>query len=775
MLRKLKGRNKKLIRWDVLKELEDIFYKQEISSFLESFVSDPQDVKTGKAPPTAPTSSAQVLADIKEIWQKNDHSVLHPVDLRQQLLSKYMPEADPNLLKVFEEVERSNYQPEKMTGFLDKSHLGLVSGLGHLCAETSDQKIAMVEVDFSNMGGTNEYFREIVAKQQGIETKDLPVTEVFEYTDQSARLVAKTIQAELQDVLPKGGEILPIRAGGDELRFIVSGIDESQHASITQAVHEKIERHMASLDLHDHIHLKGRDNALKNGFGAAVSFVAMKGIDPANVVHKADGHIKANKDNLGHGRLGKVDMDATQDKFACYFPDEVKLQSYGAFKEISHVATFLVHQEKQKAAEIKAEFEALKNTTAGSIEAKSAYISSALESLGIDDVKANGAANPDFLQREQKAAPMFATPGERRFMKIENEVENRKVQVNNEYESIYLKQVAERTVAVDSSAATWMPNEMPEMVEITVNDTEKLKEDLRGNVDFDVDAMKPMMLGVAFHNLGGLNEIVGHDGANEALRHMSQDIIINSFEQEGLALGDFQISHYGGAEFQIVVQPAIKDPETGNFKVVEAEALQRVSNRISAGVDGLNQKQVAQFLDAAGSPPDTGLRETLGQMKFADIKDVKQDRDISGMAVVSNIQEVTLKGQERSGAFIHRHREALSVKVDERRLEILADRQKPSKFITGDHKFKTVDENHARLPEQINGQKLGDFIKNDAQYQQLKDTYKNNKDEHSLSALEQLKQNSQKQKPEVTTNTPKQTSPVTAQQTHKKPSKPSMG
>ena len=57
-----------MLKVPIAPELQDVFYKQEVQSFLESFVV-PAD-ESGKAVGGAPTSVQQVIDDVAEIWKE---------------------------------------------------------------------------------------------------------------------------------------------------------------------------------------------------------------------------------------------------------------------------------------------------------------------------------------------------------------------------------------------------------------------------------------------------------------------------------------------------------------------------------------------------------------------------------------------------------------------------------------------------------------------------------------------------------------------------------
>lgn len=681
-------------------EIKNIFYKQELRSFLEGFVTTEDNIQNGLAPETAPTSTEQVLNDIKDIWDNSETPVLHPAELRSALLEKYMPDADPKMLEIVNQVERSRYQPETMTGYLEKQHLGILSSLGHLYAQSTGQSISMVEVDYSNMGGTNEHFRAQMAEEQGVDAQDLPVEQAFHLTDLSACLIAKTIQSEMEDVLNDGQTILPIRAGGDELRLIVTGLNKDDYHDVMKTIHEKIEDHMANLNLHDHVHLKDKTNPYKNGFGAAISIVDMRGINPATVVHDADEEIKAQKAILGRIRHGEIDQDGTQKVFEAYFQDHPERVPDG--KDITTHARDMTDQALEQAKQRQQQFQEMKSATPGSIAAKVQYMEDSIKALAIDEMSKTGGTSAKLSDVPKEDLQNFATPAEKRLASMMSAIQSQGVTIKNSYEESYLKHVALSTTPVDSSSNTWMPNDLPEMLETYIEDSQRLSGPPQSIFSAGNDGdgpPKPMIMGVSFHNLGGLNDAIGHDGANLALQYMSENVIGNALEQAGIDKDDYQIAHYGGAEFQIITKPSDN---------ITQDTMNSVQKKIEDKVNVMAKLNIVDFLDNTGLPPSDNQRAKIEGMTFDDIPDIKPDRGIRGVHSVVTHRPAELRDASmRTGHILHEARQDLEQKTEQHRAGIIAQRT-TSRYSTGQQtpeaKHHNTQEGNRRKP-QANGRK----------------------------------------------------------------------
>tara|TARA_X000000950_G_scaffold84763_1_gene106638 strand:- start:663 stop:3950 length:3288 start_codon:yes stop_codon:yes gene_type:complete len=680
-----------MLKVPIAPELQDVFYKQEVQSFLESFVV-PAD-ESGKAVGGAPTSVQQVIDDVAEIWKEK--GFLHPAELRQELVQKYMSNIDPKLLEIMDDVERSRYIPDAMTGFIQKEHLGNISGLGHLYSQLTGQPATMIEVDYSNMGGTNKHYQRELLKnsdsphaEKALELLEMSIEKPkelakamanasgdvvelfkktqdlsFKMTDDAARLVAQTIQSELQRTLPEGAKILPVRAGGDELRLIVTGLDPDQYSDVTRQVHEAIEVHMAKLNLHDHVHLKGPNEATKNGFGAAVSMLDMRELNPATAVHDADLEIKRAKHAIGLDRLGEIEESLLRKELTKYYKENpAELPKNMSRKE---VVNFIVDEVK---AEAEAKYEKFKDLKAEGVQTPdetNQYTQQQRRDMAINSMKENGATDPGFLVVEDKGDHLFETPAQRRAQAVLQRVEELGVKIDNPAQIEYLNRIVSSTTPVDPSSGAWMDRDLPAQLEIYSNDTPELREILiEQGVSREVaDNITPQSMRVSFHNLGGLNELLGHDGANAILREMHSSIIVEALQEQGINPSDFRVAHYGGAEFQVITPPAVKGAD-GEYKIIDQDVMKNVEKAVADKTAALNDVNVAKFLRDNGLELAPKEMSKLENMTLGQTKDIKKDRAISGMHVVTHSQSVEL-GEERAGRFLFLQKEMLETRVDE--------------------------------------------------------------------------------------------------------------
>ncbi len=673
---------------DILPELQDLFYKKELQAFLNSFVEPVQGIQSGQFPPNAPTSAEQVLADIQDIMKSD--GLLHPAELRSQLTKKYMGNENPALWALFAEMDYGRFTPDNMTGYMQKPHLGLSSALGHLFARLGTQPVTMIEVDYSNMGGTNDFhqiklleehsnplaadlinlikskaetpqaFESLFQRtdpngQQMIALFRETQAEAFKLTDKVAKLIALSIERDVQEILPEGSKILPIRAGGDELRLVVSGIDPKNYTAVELRINQSIEMYMARLGLHDHPHLKAPNDPLKRGFGAAVALVNMQSIDPAHVVEQADLAIKANKVVLGHDRNGTIDNATLRQAFTQIFNQTPFMKPGGPGQDLQEALDAALNGAMEASQKRKAYFERLKPKGDFTVADRHEYMDdkiSEIESMKLSVFKSEV---PEFLKKPSSFLPLFSTPAARRAVALEEELRRRAIDIQDMFERNLVRDYAYRMTPLDPAAGVWMPNDLPEALAYYVQDTETIAQKMR------VGPLSSHTISAAFHNLGGLNDALGHDGANAVLLEMTQNIIRSAMKSNGVQPSDYQIAHYGGAEFHMLLKPVVRTADGITLPLSQVSVC-KIERDIAENTRNFSGTNVIEFMDRKGIFLSDPARATLAGMTFGDIKDIKKERNINGIDVVTHSDQVELNGKS-AGFYLQKQRDVLAEKV----------------------------------------------------------------------------------------------------------------
>lgn len=653
-------------------QFADILKGDEVELFLKEFIL-PDKIRAAAEhdhPDTKfPKDTNDVLKDVKEIWEKK--GFLSPAELRDELTKKYTPGADPKLRKFMSDVELSRNIPEKTTGYLSKEHAYLTTALAHLFGKETDKPIAMVEVDFSNMGGTNDEFKRRLAAKLGIPIDEVNTRLAEGMTDKAVRLLCDVMTKTLGDSIPKGAKIVPIRTGGDEVRLIFTGIDDPAELNrITAKLHAAIEANVAGMGIQDHAHLKAPDNHVRDGFGSAVAIKDMRKIDnPATIIQELDEHIKGSKEDIGHNRLGTINEARERQRI------EAGIES-GALKipEGQTHAEFVQAQIDEAARISRRTSEQLRQANPihaqpgiDPIAAFEAHVERVTPLMGDTPIvsaplpAAIANSNPIGEERPANVAPL-ADMSERRASVAANYLAEQHVSLSP-VEQYFLNQSIQNLTSIDPSAKARMPQEIIDLTTIHAREGDefrskldpndpKVQEGLKRSGLTSVAEVKPTLMAVSFHNLAGLNNELGHNNADLYLRHFST-IMDDAFKKagyEGNGKKPYTIAHHGGANFTVMVNPAAVDAQ-GNMTFMSDAKLKEIERHIASGVDTLNKKNVAEFLQERGVRVTDEMRAELDKKGITttgtipDPKERAHSSDEKIKARVDGIHSVVTSGE----------------------------------------------------------------------------------------------------------------------------------
>lgn len=600
-----------------------------------------------------PSSTEQALWDLKEVWA--EHGLLTPAETSLKLMEKYVAGAPPALSLLLKELHEAQDAPEKTTGYLGKEHAYTATGLAHLYARETGKTTLMVEVDFSNMGGTNDYFRDKLAAERGMAPDKVPPAEYMAMTDMAMRVLCQSMTDTMRNELPAGARIIPIRTGGDELRLIVSGnFKPEQMAGIADTLHANIEKHVAAMGLQDHPHLKAPEDNTRNGFGAALAVQDMNDIhDTTHLIQELDGVIKVAKQELGLARLGKIDLVAQAAEIYIQMRDgQLKAPDGVTPEKFAGDELLRREQQAQKASAYLRGLNpqhnpALDNSVAGFLK----YVA-------------------DHTVQEKKISPVAAFMDEGRPMRVEDSALMLTLQERREWlaekvwsdSNVFLTApqqfmsalaIAGMT-ATDPSARVFMPQVLGPTVEAFADDMEafrRLHDPAKPAVAAacreagmaPADIGKPFAMAVSFHNLGGLNNLLGHHHSDIVLREMGM-IIDRALEAAGLPKQKsgqpWITAHNGGACFTVLVKPGVQMPD-GSVKFICEQHIKAASDEIRKGIEALNHTDIVGFFEKQGVEVGQAFRAMLekeGASSFADVKDPKKRKtDIDGAAITGRV------------------------------------------------------------------------------------------------------------------------------------------
>ncbi len=648
--------------------LDTLLKGDETGRFLDQFVlpdAARADLESRTPGVKLPKTREDVLRDVKGIWQEK--GFLSPSELRAELMQKYLPNSDPKLLEFIKDVELSRNKPEVTTGYMNKEHAYSATGLAHLFAEMDGRPMAMVEVDFSNMGGTNDKFRAMIAAERGVPISSVPKSEGEKLTDRAVRLLSDSMASDLTRELPPGAKLVQLRTGGDEVRLIFTGVDDPKELKRLQNVlHASIEKHVAAMGLQDHPHLKDPYNPERNGFGAAVTVQDMRKIeDPKKLIQVLDYDISEKKTELGRARRGIVDEARERAVLQASIDNKTLVVPEGMTRE-----AFVDARIEQTKADAKAVSQALRNTnpmhnkdlkqgvagfneyvdTATRTMAESQIVSRPLPQV-LDGKPPAGDARPAHL-------PPMAPINERQIAVAEDHFRRNNVNLS-EGERVLLGQSITGLTSIDPSAQVRMPKEIAAAAEVYAAEAKEVQQQFKPS-DPETQRMlrqagltsiadiKPQAMAVSFHGLASFNSVLGHENADYALRDMSTGIIEGALKGLGIDSPKgmpkpYEIAHHGGGNFSVLIKPVVTGPD-GKQMIISPAKIKEIERGIMDNVKDFSKKPVAEFLESKGVPVNDNMRASLaakGVTDFASMPDSK-DRSIirQGVEIVGRLPGV---------------------------------------------------------------------------------------------------------------------------------------
>lgn len=670
---------------------ESILEGDEVERFLQQFVAP----AAGPDYQNFPKDTRAVLQDVKSIWQ--DKGFLTPAELTAALVDKYLPGAAPAYKNYVGQIEAARDAVEATTGYLAKEHAYTATGLAHLYAVEMKKPMAMVEADFSNMGGTNNYFAALL-ESEGV-PQNIASRQGMALTDAAVRLLCNSLAADAATAMPPGAKLVPIRTGGDEIRLLISGIEDPQQLeALTHRMHVGVERHVAAMGLQDHAHLKAPNDAKRNGFGVALAIQDMSRIaDPHTLIQELDARITQTKNDLGLARLGKIDTELARAEIEAQLARGLLTPPAGQGRD-AFVAERLETLGKS-AEKVAAHLHRLNPQhnpalQGGSLGFRQHMVSMA-ERYGAPEPKTAAPGRlttPDPIGENRPAGVRPLAPLEARWNAIALEDLSAAGLVLTNAEKHLLHVAVSGLAAKDPSAQTFMPGIVGLTVEAYAAETAEfrglfnaadtlVKQRLAAAGLNSLDELVPQALAVSFHNVAGLNAALGHHQADIVLRHMAAGIIGASLQEAGIPEGPpkpYAVSHHGGGNFSVMIQPGGFSPDGTPWFASQAE-VRLAEAAIKQRTAQLNSTGVANFLESAGVTLDAATRALL-PATFGDIADPKERQAgesrgrVNGIQVASASAPLVFRAREKEidgFGFMSRLRNAADGKMEKLRTSIL--------------------------------------------------------------------------------------------------------
>lgn len=574
------------VKQSVIAALADLPHAREIQDYL----IDMAIAITGKKKPSSDyvhdlnrksgvfvnnTDLENLLDDIGALYLQKGYR--KPWQLENDLIRLYQPDIPAIAIETADHYAAEELAPDHLTGYHHKTQVPLVMGLAALYGKIAGQPVSVLEVDYSNMRGTNDHFARLIGAAENKPPESV-MRDAMMMTDYMSFVVAQTITETLSENLPDhAAAFVPLRTGGDEVRVVLPDLAAAETARLLSQIHARIETATAIAGLHDHIHSKRPLDEWSNGFGACGTVFALEAQghnDYSDAIRQADHAIQETKAELGQQRLNNESFDSLK-------PPESKNPHIYSDQELASVhytdVMAAIAELHQKLVHFDMEPSPVPT----------------LESLA-DDLK------PDHFLTLPEIRAQF-------HLHLKEELKSKGIALTPAQENILQIKVT-RFPAQDFSSGTLMARDLPAMAGAALRVHDHIAQKTG-------DDTPVWTMGVSFHNLGGLNETLGHEISNVVLHHQARHILEESFFRAGIARENLVLAHMGGGEFRAIIQPVIPH-EDGTVRRIDQHIIDNVCLDIERRTKQLNTTTLKHFAAINRLNLDTdNLPESFGDIQ----------------------------------------------------------------------------------------------------------------------------------------------------------------
>jgi GGDEF domain-containing protein len=519
---------------DVIKILQPLPHARDVQDYLIAMAV----AITGKKKPPAdyihhlnnPSATFIDYRDIENIVSKiqdifREKGYRTPWQLEDDLIRKIDPKIPDEAINLGNHYAASLLIPDNMAAYLQKPCVPLTMGLGALYNQTTGKPVSVIELDFSNMRGTNNHNANLIAAARGISSEDA-IAEAESLTDQVAFIIAQTIRQKCLSPICKQEnlKVIGLRTGGDELRLVIPDLEAKRAMDLLPGIHQAIETITAQTGGHDHAHTK--EDYKFRGFSAAAGVFALEPVGEdafRKKIREIDLVIRETKKLIGEIRANNSAFDALKPLYSTD-PD---LYTDGR-KAAAHLA------------EVKQRIQTLKQDLTADLS-------------DMED-PADMVAPEDIVDLVQPSN--FLTPAQIQlgfYRQMNRDLDQKGLNLNEEQKRL-LSIKATKFPAMDYATGTLAERDFPAMAGAALKVTDNLNTLARMD-------LQPIVLGISFHNLAGLNNALGHEEANRVLHQLAHGIIMPALEKEGISRENIILGHMGGGEFRAIIQPIVYDPD----------------------------------------------------------------------------------------------------------------------------------------------------------------------------------------------------------------------
>lgn len=696
-------------------DLSDTINSKELSCFLEQFILPPRIA--GSAPNGFPTDLETVLRDVHAVWDQK--GLITPAELRAELLTKYYgktPDTPHEFIVFLRNVGLFGNKPEQVTQYLDKRDAYVATGLNHYFAVSRRQQVIAIGCDFSNMGGTNAEFRRRIAKERNIRIDEVAEQEYMSATDKAVQALSLGMIHDLKEHYPDIN-LHAIRTGGDEVRLFMRMKDghvitQDKQNEIADILHAGIEERVAYLGLQDHPHLKYPGNAWRNGFGAAVAVVDLAEIKDKETarhwIQGVDAKINHEKMMIGALRLGQIEEQYVRNRIKSMI-DAGKLSVASGINHEKFISAQLdrAREKAMQTAEQLRQINPIHRHEPYTMENYYVRVDGILAQF--EGIKTPTAHVPDAVAppvpigaHRPANVPVFAPLSHRRLSASLDYLNRFMAMGVNEVHLYGLHQTVNMMTAIDPSSQTQMPGDMVRVIEAHAAEIGEFRGNIRAQLDnpeilaafekagiHSVEELKPFGLSYSLHGLASLNHLLGHHGADLALRELGKNLLIESFVDAGILLdarNPLTIAHHGGGNFSMVLSPVMYD-RNGKTIFISDEMVNEAQEIMQEKIAEYNALPIEDAMEKMGvilNQDEVKKLKNQGIHHLCEIPDLKTRKTFNaqghevegyvyGILAVSERMEIPANTNLKGSVFLSRLRDRADKHLEDiRRKKILA-------------------------------------------------------------------------------------------------------
>lgn len=630
----------------------DLQHKQTVWSYLEAFL--PQNRQ----------GLPKLLQDLESIW---DHHGILPVDeLTSQLLRRRNPELPEPALNVLHRQIESRYRdPEPLTLYDRRQHMPLSVGLGHLCAVLTGRPVSAIIVDDSNLGGLTEHMEKLLAARDGREPQKAEEgSQAYELADRVVRTMAGVARDALQDGLHTTRRMTSQngwRTGGDERMFMVAGVEPGVLERVIETrVVPAVEEFMAAAGLHQHEHLKNRDQSLFAGTSSSFAVIPLNRYTKPTALKEAESQLSQSKTEKGQQRRGRHHPLPFSEHLS---PEQADLLVRNAISQRQHFNEIAeqngtrypkqVHHLDRERAETDPLTGEIRWYSERHLAPYDISQTDAARLLNNLEKLLTGSrygkyqqepVRPEHIERNpERQEILFASPAELEALRLDYNIARSSTSLTPAQNTLVHHLLGSFSPR-DPATGGWMGEVMPELFGRFAHDTEQLRNYMGAHPDAipcPPDQVKAHAVAASMQNLAGVNKLLGSRNADLVLRHFADEIVLGSFTAAGIAPASIELGHEGSGHTVSLLRPLYE--QNGALQAMTTQKVSKARSEMEKRMKKWRKQNVGDFLRKAGGDVPEGLDPGL---TFGNIPDPKRASQ-PGLSLVTAATSLDLPAENR--------------------------------------------------------------------------------------------------------------------------------